>query len=240
MPVRGKRLGGLPLGMAAFFLASAPASGASAQGPAPLMEVKLRVYQAQCSSAQPSEVAAAIEGARALLEERCALRLLVQEGRSLGLQSEWCQLPIETQARTKALQRLSAQAKGQHARELALFLLPTSVDTRLSWAYVDNSLRSNCDSPQEPRFFGRFGSLFVTDLSWDLSAPAAGAAAPTMPSLLLAHEVLHALTQRGHPTGAPRGSVMADHYSDMGPAIEEGWCACARRSPYASPARKKR
>ncbi len=221
--------------MAALFLS---ATGARAE--VPEAEAKLRVFKPVCALADAVDVQAAVEGASALLQERCRLRLRWQGVESLPLESPWCHLPMDRQERAKALPTLAAKAKARRARDLALFLLPSSADTRLSWALVDTSLRSACNSPQETRFLARFGSLFFTDVTWMEAAPRQGATAPSLASLLVAHEVLHALTQRAHPTDAPRGSIMADHVADIGPQIDPELCACARRSPYVSLLRRKR
>lgn len=208
-------------------------SASSAQGaPAPTLQARVRVFQAYSSQTDPETLAAALDQASALLTGSCGLGLSLTAITRLPLDSPWSRLPPGREARSRALKRLAAQAKAPDPGALALFVLPSSADERLSWALVDVSPQSACDSPQEARFLDRFGSLFLTDLSFDLprdrEAPPPGPAA-----LLLAHELLHSLTQRGHPSHAPRGSVMADHWADMGPAIAQDWCDCARRSPYA-------
>lgn len=182
----------------------------------------------------------AVSGASQLLEDRCRLRLLWQGVESLPLESPWCHLPMAADERSRALQELAAKAKGRHRQDLALFLLPSRADDRLSWTLVDASRYAGCDSPQDTRFLARFGNIFFTDLTWMQGAPKAGEPGPSLASLLVAHEVLHALTQRAHPTGAPRGSVLADHVADIGPAIDDGLCACARQSPYVSLLKVKR
>ena len=182
----------------------------------------------------------AVSGASQLLEERCHLRLLWQGVEGLPLESPWCHLPMAMDERSKALQSLAARAKGRHRQELALYLLPSRADERLSWTIVDASRLSGCDSPQDTRFLARFGNIFFTDLTWMQGAPKATDTGPSLASLLVAHEVLHALTQRAHPTGAPRGSVLADHVADIGPLIDDELCACARQSPYVSPPKVKR
>lgn len=202
---------------------------------APELESHLRLYRPECSSADLPDVEAAIHGASALLKSCCQLSLRYEGHQSLPLDSQWCHLPDSPLESSKALQQLAAQAKARHPRELALFLLPSSADRRLSWALVDTSLRSACDSPQERRFLARFGSFFFTDLTW---MQAANGKEPSRAALLVAHEVLHSLTQRGHPTGVEPGSVMADHVADLGPKITADWCDCARRSPYVGPASK--
>ena len=219
--------GGLSLRMAALFLSLTVSAAA-----APELEAKLRLYKPDCSSADIPDVEAAIHGASALLKSCCQLSLRYEGHQSLPLDSQWCHLPDSPVESSKALQALAAQAKAHHPRELALFLLPSSADQRLSWALVDTSLRSACDSPQERRFLARFGNIFFTDLTW---MQAADGKEPSRAALLVAHEVLHSLTQRGHPTGTEPGSVMADHVAGLGPKIGEDWCACARRSPYVSP-----
>lgn len=237
MPGLRKILGGLSFGMAALLLG---ATAGAAQARVDLGQVKLRAFKPVCSATQIQDVMQAVSGASQLLEERCRLRLLWQGVESLPLESAWCHLPIEASERSKALKDLAARAKGRHRQDLGLYLLPTRADERLSWAIVDASRMAACNSPQDPRFLSRFGHLFFTDLTWMQGAPRAGQNGPSQAALLVAHEVLHALTQRAHPTGAERGSVLADHVADIGPAIDDELCACARQSPYASPLKGER
>ena len=196
----------------------------------PLLQAKLGIYQALCSNADPGQVRDAVHAASHLLERHCGIRLQALAFKNFPLGSRWCHLPTDSAERSQLLQKLAAEAKMQHPRQLSLFLVPSATDRRLSWAIVDLSLQADCNSPQEARFLARFGSFFFTDLAWTLAKP--NTAGPLQPSYLIAHEVLHALTQRRHPTLAARGNVMADHLTDMGPTIEADWCDCARRSPY--------
>jgi hypothetical protein len=223
--------GGLSLRMAALLLFWGPPL--SALEKPPLLEAELDLFQPICSSTDLDEVRAAVQSASDLLQSRCQLRLKLRTARTLPLDSEWCHWPDVPAERQQRFQALAREAKAAHPRRLGLFLLPSGADQRLSWALVDESLRSGCDSPQEARFLPRFGSFFFTDLTWMLAKPAPGETGPSKAALLVAHEALHALTQRTHPSGATRGSVMADRLVDMGPAIADDWCACARRSPYA-------
>lgn len=224
----GKPGGGHSLGMAALLIFLAlPLPAATL---APLLEAKVGIYQALCSSADPDQVRQAIHAASRLLQSRCGIRLRALALKSFPLKSPWCHLPIESNERSALLQKLAAETKAHHPRELSLFLVPSATDSRLSWAIVDQSIRSACDSPQEPRFLARFGSFFFTDLAWTLAKP--NTDEPLQASYFVAHEVLHALTQRRHPTLAARGNIMADHVTDMGPSIDADWCDCARRSPY--------
>ncbi len=188
---------------------------------APVLSARVTVFQPACSQAQREDVAAALAQASGLLAQGCGIKLSLTAWTALPLDHALCDLPDAPKARALALKRLSRGLKAADPGALALVLLPSRADERLSWALVDVSAARGCDSPQEARYLDRFGSIFATDLAWGLN-----------PRLLLAHEALHALTQRGHPNGAPRGHVMADHLADMGPAIDADWCACARRSPY--------
>jgi hypothetical protein len=201
----------------------------------PPLEASLRVFQPPCSQAEERDITQAVEGASGLLQARCGIRLALAGWEKPGLNSGWCGLPQESSPRSRTLKKLAARAKAGHPAELALFLLPSEADGRISWALVDDSLRSGCDSPQEARFLPRFGSLFFSDVTWMAGRPGPETLGPSRNALLLAHETLHALTHRGHPTHGPAGSVMADHVADLGPAIDDAWCACARLSPYLHP-----
>jgi hypothetical protein len=194
----------------------------------------LSVFQPACSQVDPGDVQTAVAGASALLEAHCGISLSLTAWTKLPIDSPWCHLPAAPADRGVALRALAQAAKKAHPRDLALFLLPSDADPRISWALVDDSLRSACNSPQEARFLDRFGCFFFTDLSWAYAGSSAGPG-PSRAALLVAHEVLHSLTQRGHPTGTAPGSVMADHVADLGPQISEDWCACAQQSPYLQP-----
>jgi hypothetical protein len=194
------------------------------------LTANVHIYQPACSQAQAEAVARSLSQASALLAP-CGLSLSLTAWTALPLAHGFCH-PVEGRAaQRRALQALATAAKRDDPRALALFLLPEGADERLSWATVDVSVASACDSPQEARFLDRFGQCFVSDLAWAQSLPQAEAG-PTAPAYLLAHEVLHALSQRGHPNHAPRGSILADHLSDIGPAVAPELCACARKSPY--------
>jgi hypothetical protein len=193
------------------------------------LTARITVFQPGCSQVLRAEVEDAVEGASRLLAQGCGIGLGLTAWARLPLGHALCALPAEPGARSKALQAASRRLKAAAPRSLALILLPTDADPRLSWALVDRSRRSACDSPQEPRFLPRFGSLYFTDLSWGLPRREDGL---SQGALLLAHEVLHALTHRSHPSGAPHGHVMADHVAAMGQTVDEDWCACARMSPY--------
>lgn len=214
------------LGLLAGILpASEPVQRASAV-------VRVHVFQAACSQAQRSAVEKAIAQADELLRQSCALTLTLTAWTQLPLQ-DWCHLPTGQAESRAALKQLAARAKADAPAELAFFLLPSSADERLSWALVDVSRHSACDSPQESRYLKDFGTAFFTDLAF-LAAEADLARLPSEPALLVAHEAIHALSNRGHPTHAGRGELMADHLADIGPRIPQDWCACARRSPYAA------
>jgi hypothetical protein len=224
------RQGSLSTGTAALFLCLAAISAPAATANLPSAQV--RIFKPACSSTDVSDVAQALGEASALLEARCHLRLHLEGVVSLPEVSDWCHLPPDPAGRALALRRLAADAKTPHPRELALFLLPSDADPRLSWALVDASRRSACDSPQERRFLARFGSFFFTDETWMASLDFREEGGSSRAALLVAHEVLHCLTQRGHPTGVGPGSVMADHVADLGTKIGDDWCACALQSPY--------
>jgi len=238
---------GLAAGLAADGAGQGPDSGAAqAQAPAPappdaapgpdlrLLQARVRVFHPACSTARRSEVLNALAEASALLQSRCHVSLSLTAWAELPV-GVWCHLEAAGRARAAFEAELAEDAKLQDPSCLAFFLLPNGLDNRLSWALVDRSRARNCSSPQEARFLPRFGSAFFTDLAWAVGRYDSGD--PFRPSaVLIAHEVLHCLTQRGHPTGEPRGAVMADHLSDMGTDVSPDWCACARDSPYLMPA----
>lgn len=197
---------------------------------APTLTARVHVYQPACSQTQPQAVAQALSQAAALLAP-CGIGLSLTAWTALPLTQGFCKpLPSRREQR-QALRDLATALKREDPGALALCLLPEGADERLSWATVDISAASACDSPQEARFLGRFGQCFISDLAWaqDLPREQAG---PTAPAYLLAHEALHALTQRRHPSHAARGELLADHLADLGPQINPELCACARQSPY--------
>jgi hypothetical protein len=215
--------------LSALVLALSLGLGPRQASAGPTLQARVTIFQAGCSQVLRADVEDAVAAASRLLTQGCGIGLSLTAWTRLPLSHALCALPGEPGARSKALQAASARLKAAAPRSLALILLPTDADPRLSWALVDRSRRSACDSPQEPRFLPRFGSLFFTDLSWGLQAREDGL---SQGALLLAHEVLHALTHRGHPSGAAHGHVMADHVAAMGPKVDEDWCECARMSPY--------
>ena len=111
-------------------------------------------------------------------------------------------------------------------RGLSLFILPTAPQARYAFSVIDTAPGAGCGSPG-PGGLADSGSLFLTDFGLDEGAG--------FGSLLLAHEIAHELTMRGHPTGGPRGSLLADHPADFGPAISPEDCDCMRRSPFLKP-----
>jgi hypothetical protein len=205
------------------------AAAGSARPLRPLLEARIHVFQPACSRSRLSDVQTALTDASRRLQAACGIRLRLGSVHSLPANSPWCILPARAADRSARLKILAQEAKRAEPASLALFLLPSGTDMRYSWALVDQSAARGCDSPQEARFLDRLGSLFFTDLCFSLGP---GFDGTPRPGLLVAHEVLHALTQRGHPSGAPRGALMADHIADLGPTLTPDWCACARRSPY--------
>lgn len=196
------------------------------------LQARVHVFQAACSQAPRHEAEQALAQASAVLEQGCGIKLSVTAWTQLPLEG-WCHLPEGKRQRRLALKRLAAGAKAAAPSELAFFLLPSSADERLSWALVDVSLRSACDSPQDPRYLKDFGTAFFTDLAW-LSGDARRGETPSPAALLVAHEVMHALSNKSHPTGAARGEVLADHLADIGARIPAELCQCAKKSPYLS------
>lgn len=200
----------------------APASG---------LVARVQVFKSACSQARPADVRAALERASQLLQRRCGLGLSLTAWTDLNISSPWCHLSTDPRERRRQVADLARAAKQRDPNSLAFFLLPSDADERFSWALVDASRQHGCGSPKETRFLDRFGSAFFTDLAWEVGRDQ-GVSPDEEGAILVAHEVLHCLTQRGHPTRAPRGAVMADSLADMGEQVDEDWCACARQSPY--------
>ena len=197
---------------------------------------RLRAYVLECSQATLAEVPAIVAGADALLRQGCQLGLSLSAALEL---KGGCGLPSDQAGRRKALQELLAPLKAGHPEDLALLVVPTGFEARYSWAVIDISRFAGCSSPKDPRWLHRFGALFLTDFGLatavQLDASRPGGASQPFASLLLAHEVMHALTHRPHPTRLPTGNLMADTLGAMGPALTPDWCACAKRSPYLRP-----
>lgn len=209
------------------------ALGLSATLPAaPRLQARVHIFHPACSHSRPVDVARALSQASQVLERRCGISLSLTASTNLKVGTPWCRLPAGPAERSRLLQALAAQAKHEDPRCLAFFLLPSAADQRLSWAVVDVSEPQGCGAPREPRFLARFGSAFFTDQAFLGDDPKAATGAS---AIVMAHEALHCLTQRSHPTGEPRGSLMADHLTDMGQDLDEDWCACARQSPYLEP-----
>jgi hypothetical protein len=234
----------LGLLLAGALAADPPPDGGQDQAPAPAtvfaprLWARVHVFQADCSYVSRPDVLDAIAQASDLLGRRCGVGLKVASWTRMDLPSPWCQLPPEKSQRKSLVAYLARIAKRRDPRSLAFFLLPSKADQRFSWALVDISRQRGCGSPSEARFLDRFGSAFFTDLAWKYGgdSDAGGEGGTSGAAILVAHETLHCLTQRGHPTYAPRGAVMADSLTDMGDDIDADWCACARQSPYLSPA----
>lgn len=211
----------------AFLLALALAAGLRAGPPQGLLLARVRVLAPDCAATPLETVRRALAGASRILENGAGIRLSLTAETAAGVDSGYCHLPVERAARGAALAALSRAQKRADPGCLLLVLLPDDEEGRLSWASIDVSPLGGCGSPQEARFLDRFGVAYFSDAAWAPGAPGG--------DLLLAHEVLHALTMRGHPTGLGRGQVLADHLSDIGAAVDPDLAACARRSPYLRP-----
>jgi hypothetical protein len=202
--------------VAAALLFSRPAAAARV--------ADVQLFQPVCSQADPARVARALQAADALLRKSCGVGLRLASRTALPLGWGYCHLPADPAARQRRLAQLARALPRRHARCLALVLLPDGADPRLAWTLIDISTQAGCGSPREARFLDRFGVMCFSDGAWASSAPP--------PELLVLHEALHALTQRGHPTGAVRGEALADHLADIGPRVPQDACLCAQQSPY--------
>jgi hypothetical protein len=217
-----------PTSAAAFKAAAWLVAALSLAGALPGAQrtARIHLFIPECSQADPSRVAQAIREADGLLQAACGLRLSLTAQTVLPQSQALCHLPASPAERRQALAVLAPQLPRQHPTDLALLLLllPDGADPRLCWTLIDRSPRAGCGSPAEARFLSRFGVLAFSDGAWASATPS--------PALLLLHEALHALTQRGHPTGEARGNALADHLADIGPELTEDEGRCARSSPY--------
>ena len=201
-------------------------------------QVTLRAYLLDSADANLAQVQAAVEVASGILSSGCAIHLSLAANTELTLGHG---LPEERTARKQALRKLASPFKAEHPRDLALFILPSDNRARYSYAWIDSSPGAGCDSPREKGWLSRFGVLFLTDFglrsaqALDAARGDAPSSKPAFAGILLAHEVLHALTQRPHPTLLAPGHLMADGLSEMGAKIDPDWCACALQSPYLRP-----
>lgn len=186
----------------------------------------LDLWRLDCSSVQPQDLAQAAKEAARLLKP-CGIRVQFRDRGEIRAKPAWCELPASEEARRPLLEAFSLGPRKRHPQGLSLFCLPGGSQARYSWSVIDRSRAAGCGTPSEARYLPRFGSLYMTDFAFHSEDPS--------PGLLLAHEIAHALTQRGHPTRAARGGLLADHFADLGPVLDPSLCDCMRQSPYLRP-----
>ena len=209
-----------------FLLLACLAAGRAASAESLVLDA----WQLDCSQAQEGSIRAAVMGA-ALILEPCHISLKLGNFQALPGGAA-CSLPQAASERAPILAALSRKARHANPRGLSLFILPlqlsSSGDSRYSFSIIEKFKgQARCGDP-EPRFLERYGSIFMTDFALDGPDPA-------FTAMLLAHEVMHELSQRRHPSHAPRGTLLADHLADMGTKISPSDCACMRLSPYLKP-----
>jgi hypothetical protein len=203
-----------------FFLLCANAFAAKA----PYRSVRIQAWIPACSNADAGALKEAAKGADLILKG-CGIRLQMEEPRRLEeRERSLCELPDSESERRPFLAKFSRPLRLKNPRGLSLFLYPTQSKASYSFAIIDKSAQAGCASPKDPSKLADYGSIFMSDFALKGEA---GLAAK-----LLAHEVAHALTNQDHPTGAPRGRVLADHVSDMGSSFSPFECVCMIHSPF--------
>jgi hypothetical protein len=205
-------------------LAALGPSGALAGQGVQLLQIQ--AFQLDCSKADPDSILEAVSGAAKLLLP-CGILLRGEGPLQLASQPGWCSLPDQAALRRPLLRAMTRPERLKNLRGLSLFILPTGPKARYAFSVVDRTEGAGCGSPAEAQGLADSGSMFLTDFG--LGSDAA------FSSLLLAHEIVHELTMKRHPTLAPRGTILADHIADFGPLILPSDCACMRQSPFLKP-----
>jgi hypothetical protein len=168
----------------------------------------------------------AVSGAAKILAP-CGIKLESEPLRGLASKPDWCNPPSTEVERKPLLREMTRPLRLKNLRGLSLFILPTSAKARYAFSIIDESPGAGCGSPGYGEGLIDTGSLFMTDFSFDEDAK--------FSALLLAHEIVHELTMKQHPTYEPRGSVLADHIADFGPTIPVSDCNCMHQSPFLKP-----
>jgi hypothetical protein len=188
--------------------------------------VVLQAWIPACSNSDEAALKEAAEGARLILKG-CGIGLKMLEPRRLDEgERTLCELPDSEDERRPLLAKFTRPLRLKNPRGLSLFMVPTGIQARYSFAVIDRSPKAGCASPKDPSKLADYGSLFMSDFALK--------GEPGLGGRLLAHEIAHALTNQGHPTGAPRGMVLADHVSDMGGSFSNFECVCMIHSPFIS------
>lgn len=216
-----------------FFLLLVPFPCLSAK---PTCTVEISVNRLDCAEAPEDVLQDALKGAAELLRTNCGLVLRVKKGETIEGRPEWCALPWDFKARLRACEAFTYPVRRKEPWRLSLFLVPRTQDSMLSWTQVkDDPPLGPCGPAIGLRERANYGSVFFTDLCWEaIRQHDLGPQASERPwrKILLAHEIVHALTQRNHPTGQRDGNLMADGLAKMGTAISEEQCECMRKSVY--------
>ena len=108
----------------------------------------------------------------------------------------------------------------------------------MAWAHYDVKALESCIEPLREEDQVLLGSVFLTREAFLISEfeDNKGSYYSEYPrsAVLLAHELVHALSQKGHPSGEKPGNLMADYVSDIGEKILPEQCACILQSPWVS------
>jgi hypothetical protein len=192
--------------------------------------LRIDIWTWDCCGVTQGQAEAALKTA-ALILKPCGISLKKGSFKALATGLKDCHLPMDEAQRAPILKRLSQAPRQLNPKGLSLFLIGDQDHAgdgeRYSFSVVEKSKGAGCGDP-ESRFLENFGSLYMTEFAF--ASPEKDFA-----GLLLAHEIMHELTQRSHPTHAPRGSLLADHLPDLGPKILAQDCACMSQSPYLLP-----
>jgi ssRNA-specific RNase YbeY (16S rRNA maturation enzyme) len=204
--------------------------------------VDLRVGKLDCSAAAEESVRVALNEASSLLARRCGLRLRWRGFEKIKTNPAWCRLPADRKKRIQAVQAFTLPfRRGKRSREISVFLVDQTSNHRLAWAHYNRDKHSGCGNPHNPAHFPFLGSIFLTNdallaaFAADAENEKGGSSRRSMLSLLLVHELAHALTQQGHPTRQKAGNILADATSDIGENITPDQCACMLQSPWVHP-----
>jgi hypothetical protein len=199
--------------------------------------VRLQIFKLSCFAADHQKILEASKEASQLFEKKCGFSIkLPAKVIELEAGADWCFLPAQSSQRIKKTD-LMLKKSNRNPNSLALFLTGPTQDSMLSWAYIDLSADYGCGRPDNIKFLKDFGAMFITDFGFKTALKMNQDLEPGQISflaLLIAHEIGHALTNLRHPTQSPRGHLMADALTDLGPELGNNLCECMLASPYLS------